>query len=295
MIRFLLLFTIIIFSNDCFSQNAAALGHVHGFIYFPPQTFSQNNIKKEICYSLYTDSGKIDSSMYKILFYDSLGNVKEEIEMEPANYPDSATISDTTIYYYNLQHQGIKEVTNGNTADEDENEYDEYGNRIKRYYKMNNKIMSSFIDSFNTKQQLIKYTNIINLQNIDTLRTEWYYYNIDGKIDSIVTSAKKEKYTQLGQYNKNDDTTVLYRKDKFEIIRCFYNDKKQLVKKVSTVTANGITDIYNNKKNLLSVQTDIFSYNANGTIYSEETEIKFTVDTKLISNDHTIYHHYYFQ
>jgi hypothetical protein len=273
--RLFLLFIITCCSTYCFSQSNE-VAFIRGDNSVSPTIFSKNNIKKEVIYALNMESANKDSFMYKTRLYDSLGNITKEI------YPFLGGLSNT-IFYYNTHNKVIKEFSPDRPADDVENTYDLHGNLISAYKKSNSKITVGSIFKYNNKQQLIKRADLVG--DSDITRTEQYFYNKNGKIDSVIIFQGAEKYTEYCQYNSDTVTVSYTTKGTTGISTSIYNAAGQLIRTVQKEN----TPTYSVE------EIQGFTYATDGTIQQESIINDQYQESMLLSHQYTIYDHYYSQ
>ena len=260
---------------NCFAQTRE-IDHLLGFYSVSSKNIKQNNIKKEIIYSFDFDNKKPDSMISKTILYNSIGNIKNESSPED-------TIC-TYVFYYDSLNRNTKKVSDcsGKQIPYAANEYDSHGNIIKSYeYFDDGKIMAIFNYTYKG-QQLIK---MVSESLGELVKSEQYYYNYIGKVDSIAIITKNEKYIKHCQYSNDNDTTTLYysQGDKSEVDKCFYNADGQLMKKTIIEKMQGFK----------GETTKVFTYYSDGTMSTEDNDFKEFQGIKLLLERHKVFHHYY--
>jgi len=271
--RLFLLLIISTCSTYCFSQSNE-VDHLRGNITISPKIFSRNNITKEVIFSVNMDKANKDSFMYKTKLYDTAGNITKEI------YPFLMGTSNT-IFTYNTHNKIIKESSPDRPSEDVEYVYDPSDNLIAYYKKSNGKIMADTRYKYNGRQ-LIKKTDMVG--DSDITRTEQYQYNKNGKIDSAIVIQSSLKYTEH-YVNSNNTFIVSYAtKDLSGTDSAIYNNSNQLIKTVKIEK----TPTY------LTQVSIIFTYNIDGTL-QQENVTSIMQEGAFLSQQHTLYNHYYLQ
>jgi len=236
----------------------------------------ESKIRKEMIFSCSFDKGElVDSSLTKINYYDSLGDITSSEQYDPK----TQKLRGTNTFVYDSAYKLIKTYftfANSKLISTTYFEYDSNGNEVKINTYNDTTLILSTIKKYNNKNQQISLTSINNFSY--TTGTTNFFYNRDGSIKRKESFNDKNKTIVSTDFYKTKYKEQIYSENKtgrYLQKEIFYNDKNRPAE---------IIDYYPNGQ--LMIHTIQITYYTHGTVFEWAW---LNNDKKIQAN-----RHYYF-